>query len=1480
MHHLSFKTLILILILLLIPIVFLLRIDQKRGTVLADWYNDAWMYRQAINISTHSTGETNVYIIASVNIGTTTKAQADDGDFRFTDAQGNLLPYFISANTGTTDPEFHIQISNFPSGALTIFAYYGNPSVSNGFSSADFSTLASNYSIGSYSSEETGGGPVAWWKFDEGVGTSAFDSTVNNKKLLLTGINWNSESSCISGKCIQLNGTNSIGTHSPLTNLNQTGFSISGWMKVSSQPAFYSTMLASANSGFVIYFTQTSLTPHLQIYNGTSWIQSTCPTGINLNQWYHLAMTYNSSNYSSSLYLNGSKCTSDVTITNGMNSNYTSTINVGSYASNFHNGAIDDVKIFPYARSAAQIKKDYVTGISGQSNSEGSNSSFGSVSVKSLSNGLVGYWKFDEGVGTTSADSSGNSNLATFATGSSAPAWSSGKYGIGLSFNGTTNYASITHSSSISTTVTTIAAWIKTTSNSNYQMIASKYLSSAGYDFRLQGSNLELAFPGLSPVTITSNSTIPLNTWVHVVGIYNGSKLYLYINGNLDKSVSVTGTPSIGTNNLLIGARSDGYYFNGQLDEVRIYNRALNSDEIKQLYNYAPGPVGYWKFEEGIGTTAIDSSGNNYNSSILGNFLYQPGKFGKSLTLDGTSSYLTTSNIPKNMKDYTYSFWMNIKGDGAAGYNSLIYNTNGGGTNRLMISNSNKQILFQFPNSSDYSTYFSYTFSYNTWYYVSFIKNISDSQYKLYVNGIYVGAKGIVNPDGGSSSFYLGYGGTERFNGKLDEFKIYNYARTNEQILQDMQGDNSSSKLAGPIAWYKFDEGGGSIANNSGIGDTSLRAAFGTSAAAPIWTTSGKFGKALTFTAANNTFVRTPITATNGLNIRGAISYSAWFKRNTTTGYQTIIDMIDNCGSTATDGFYLRFTNTSLYFYGTINDAGGTDPFTLGYTTDGDTTNWHHVVTTWDGTTSTNGTKMYLDGKLVSQSTAVADATNMGTLAGFNLSLGTLSCNTHSFDGLIDEVKIYNYALSSDEIKQDYNAGATTKVGQSSQTIGATTTSLDYCIPGDTTYCASPVAEWKFEEGIGTTAYDSSGNNNSGIFGTGSSSPTWASGKIGKGLNFDGSDFVSSTISQSSIWTASAWVYINSLPATASFVTSINNYALDLQVLSTGAFRLQVSAGNEIDTPLTYSTKTWYYITYGYNGTNAFIYINGVLANSAAKTATTGTTFNIGRRSDGYFFNGLIDNVRIYNYARTPAQIAYDYNKGGPIGWWKFDECQGNISYDSSGIGNTGSISIGLSGTQNSLGTCTVGTSAAWTSGSSGKINGSLNFDGVDDHIKLNKIANQIFWKSRNRSISVWLKPSASALTGNHYFINAYETQWNYLRMWFGISAGKINFTNIIYPGPTTITLLSNNTLAAGTWYHSVITWDDNTYYLYLNGILQTRNNNSVITTDNPQWTTIGGDIRYNRYYEGQIDDVRIYNYALTSEQVKNIYNGGAVNFR
>jgi hypothetical protein len=213
------------------------------------------------------------------------------------------------------------------------------------------------------------------------------------------------------------------------------------------------------------------------------------------------------------------------------------------------------------------------------------------------------------------------------------------------------------------------------------------------------------------------------------------------------------------------------------------------------------------------------------------------------------------------------------------------------------------------------------------------------------------------------------------------------------------------------------------------------------------------------------------------------------------------------------------------------------------------------------------------------------------------------------------------------------------------------------------------------------------------------------------------------------------------------------------------------------------------------------------------------------------------------------------------------DECQGSTVNDSSGIGNTGVIVIGSSGTQNSLGTCQIGTSAAWTNGASGKINGSLNFDGNDDYLDLTGFTSQ----STTNTISLWIK---SKDNNSRYFFDIQSGR--ILLGWGSDTAGQIG----VYDGTWR---LFGNSPSINVWHHLVFVLDGFTSKtkMYLDG---TQYGSQLDYTPH----SIGGTIHLgSRYslsgtwygFNGQMDDVRIYNYALTAEQVKTLYNGGSVSF-
>jgi len=229
----------------------------------------------------------------------------------------------------------------------------------------------------------------------------------------------------------------------------------------------------------------------------------------------------------------------------------------------YNNGYFDDVKVFEVGETPPQ-------------------------------GGLVGYWSFDEDSGTVANDSSGNSNHGTLNNG---PVWVDGRFGKALSFDGVDDYVRIEPSLSLDvTSQVTVEAWVYprayVDNTGHVSHIISRCNYSGGHIYVLSTypDSYKISY-SVNPYSGEKSSIadLPLNVWTHLAMTYDGSYIRLYINGELDSSYAQTGSIFTTTNWLAIGCKPTGpwggagtyAYFNGIIDEVRIYNRALSQQEIQ-----------------------------------------------------------------------------------------------------------------------------------------------------------------------------------------------------------------------------------------------------------------------------------------------------------------------------------------------------------------------------------------------------------------------------------------------------------------------------------------------------------------------------------------------------------------------------------------------------------------------------------------------------------------------------------------------------------------------------------------------------------------------------------------------------------------------------------------------------------------------------------------------------------------------------------
>lgn len=491
---------------------------------------------------------------------------------------------------------------------------------------------ASTEPSSSLSSEEQSPGPVpvAYWKFDEGTGTTVYDSTANGNNGTISGATWQTEDMCVVGKCLYFDGSDDVVTISNSVGNIKT---VSFWVK----PITTSEQFIDLNGSAYIQSSSGTISA-TGFTNPTIYVNGKASTTIEANKWQHVVMTTN-------------------TAVSG------SAVKIAQISSNFGQVFVDEVKLYPYARSAAQVLADYNAGKAKAASSKGVAVNLGAPKdasagfPSSLSEGLVGYWKMDESSWTndcstsTVIDYSGNGNHGKSCPSGSGSQPTTGKFGNAGNFDGTDDYVLISHSNSLYLTdAVSIVGWFRWNGTGEQAIISkTKDTSVKDYDISTANGKLTVWYESTGyDQYISSNSSLSSSVWTHFVVVFdNRSSGKIYINGALDKSFSSAELRGVTTQPHYIGKRGTGYlnaWFNGLIDEVRIYNRALSPAEVRALYEWAPGPVAHFKLDDGQGTSPIDSSGFSRTGSII-NGIWSIGKFGKGLKLDGSGDYLEITDF-------------------------------------------------------------------------------------------------------------------------------------------------------------------------------------------------------------------------------------------------------------------------------------------------------------------------------------------------------------------------------------------------------------------------------------------------------------------------------------------------------------------------------------------------------------------------------------------------------------------------------------------------------------------------------------------------------------------------------------------------------------------------------------------------------------------------------------------------------------------
>lgn len=513
-----------------------------------------------------------------------------------------------------------------------------------------------------------------------------------------------------------------------------------------------------------------------------------------------------------------------------------------------------------------------------------------------------------------------------------------------LSFDGVDDYVGIPHSSKISfspTSPMTIEAWVYRQGNGSMHIASKKAgcgppSGDLTTNYQLLISTTEIQFQTDNSIARAS-SVPPLNTWTHVAGTFDGSTLRLYVNGTLvGSSAGTLGSPNTGE--LKIGAGGIcGAFWNGKIDEVRVWNIARSGKQIQDAMNYLltgsePGLVGYWRFDEGAGGFAEDATDNRNTGKLVN---------GTSWVLDGPHS----------------------------GVAMVLTDQNG---------------LYGFPNLLAAT------------YTVSELQRLGWSQ----------------TMPGGAGTYTVNLGTNQTIVGK--DFGNYHFAAS--------------------VSGVKFEDvnrNGSREPEERGLSDWKIRLAGDTNLVG------------IQFDGVDD-YVSIPDAASLDIPSSGPLTVEAWVYRTGSGGIAHILGKRDP--ACAGINYQLAYDGGGIVF-GTNNSNvhSGTYP-PLG--------SWMHIAGTFDGSTY----KLYTDGELA--------GTAFGTLGvpnSSNLLIGASSSCSFLWQGIIDEVRIWNVVRTQAEIQA----------------------SMKHRLSGSE---SGLVGYWRFNEGTGLSTMDATANGNTGTLTNG---PQW-----------------------------------------------------------------------------------------------------------------------------------------------------------------------------------------------------------------------------------------------------------------------------------------------------------------------------------------------------------------------------------------------------
>ncbi|MEL7355615.1 MAG: LamG-like jellyroll fold domain-containing protein [Cyanobacteria bacterium J06560_6] len=406
-----------------------------------------------------------------------------------------------------------------------------------------------------------------------------------------------------------------------------------------------------------------------------------------------------------------------------------------------------------------------------------------------------------------------------------------------LNLDGSNDYVVINNSQSLDlTTAITVETWIKVDSfNHTWQAIVTK--GDDSWRLHRNHDTNQLNFSITDVGSIVGSTNVNDGQWHHVAATYDGSKMVLYVDGEIDAQLDATGLIPTNDYRILLGKNDQRKkrQFNGQLDEVRLWSDARSQAEIQASMNHSlagteDGLVANWTFDEATGTTLTDKTGSDYSGTLLNgqnnNFVTDDSLVitpsfdalkstvsteNRTLKLDGANDYVAVGATSQLDLSTTSTFTLE----------SQVYSTSTDNNFHGIMGYHPGSLEDRYPGMWVYKeTGIHFGFGDGVNWYHKTVNNVLTkgawNHVAMTYDGtslkLYVDAQEVFSTDAyagktlnTTQQIEIGKASSYEFKGQLDNAGVWNVARTQEELQTSMNGEVTGSE-SGLLGYWSFDE--------------------------------------------------------------------------------------------------------------------------------------------------------------------------------------------------------------------------------------------------------------------------------------------------------------------------------------------------------------------------------------------------------------------------------------------------------------------------------------------------------------------------------------------------------------------------------------------------------------------------------------------------------------------------------------------------